>query len=329
MKKRSNYLAGKFLVVLMFTGVLVVSPSAGKIVERIVAVVDGEVITLSDLDQAIRRFGEAGLPGGANPLETKMRTVQVRREALERLVEEKVLEKVAKRYGINVKNEEVAQALETVKRQSGLTESRLQRELESHGFTLESYREFLAAQIRKGKIVDSFIKPKISMDEGKIQEYYQSHQDRFRRPGRVRVSHIFIKVSPEANPQEIATAEGKMERVLQRLGAGVAFDEVAILYGEDAAAASGGDLGFFKKGEMFPAIEEEVFRMEAGEMSGVLKSPQGLHVFKVTEKIEGEVPPYDEIKEGLREQYYRAEVERAYSEWLADIKKRSNIEVKF
>jgi parvulin-like peptidyl-prolyl isomerase len=120
-----------------------------------------------------------------------------------------------------------------------------------------------------------------------------------------------------------------MEKVFKRLQEGTNFEEVALLYSEDPSARSGGDIGFFTKGEMMPALEEVVFAMEVGEVSGVIRSSHGLHLLKVTERKEGEPIPYGEIKERVEEDYYRAELERLYAKWLQDIRNRSNVEVKF
>ncbi|MBW2039001.1 MAG: peptidylprolyl isomerase, partial [Deltaproteobacteria bacterium] len=250
-------------------------PSAGKVLDRVVGVVDGEVITLSDLEEAMGRYGKATLGSEKNPLEREIRLSQVRKEVLEMLIEEKLLQKVALRFGIKVKDEEVEKTIERMKREGKITDAQMETELTSQGFTLEGYRHFLKAQIRKARIIQNFIKPKISMDEGKIREYYRHHVKRYQRPPQIRVRHILIKVPPDASPEGLEMAKEKMKRVLQRLREGAEFEEVAILYSEDPSARSGGDLGFFKKGEMVPALEEVVFKMETGEVSGVIRSSQG------------------------------------------------------
>jgi parvulin-like peptidyl-prolyl isomerase len=166
------------------------------------------------------------------------------------------------------------------------------------------------------------------MAEEKIQEYYQSHQDNYLFPT-VRVSQILIQVPPEATTKDWEQAKKKMEMVLQKLKGGASFEELASRYsGDSTSARSGGDLGFFNKGEMVPALEAVVFSLETGELSGVIPSAQGLHIFKVTEKRTGSVAPYEEIKEQVKEDYYREEVTKRYAKWLDDLKKSSNVEVK-
>ena len=161
-----------------------------------------------------------------------------------------------------------------------------------------------------------------------MQQYYQSHLDNYQFPV-VRVSQILIQVPPEATPKDWEQAKKKMEMVLQKLKKGTSFEELASRYSDDTTSApSGGDIGFFKKGEMVPALEAVVFSLEAGELSRVIPSAQGFHIFKLTEKSAGSIAPYEEIKEQVKEDYYREEVTKRYAKWLEDLKKRSNVEVK-
>lgn len=318
----------KFFCVLLTLFLLIPFPSTGKVLDRVVAVVDGELITLSDLDEAMARYGKATVRSVKNPLEREIRLSQDRKEVLERLVEDKLLQKVAIRFGIKVKDEEVERTIERIKQKGRITDAQMERELVSQGFTLDGYRLFLKAQIRRARIIERLIKPKVSMDEKRILEYYHNHRRRYQGPARVRVSHILIKVAPDATPEQLEMAKEKMNKVLQRLREGAEFEEVAILYSEHLSARSGGDLGFFKKGEIIPAFEEVVFEMEVGEVSGVIRSSHGLHLLKVTERKVGAAKPYEQIREQVMEDYYRAEVERVYVKWLEDVKDRSNVEVK-
>jgi parvulin-like peptidyl-prolyl isomerase len=294
-----------------------------------VGVVDGDVITLSDVDEAMTRYGKVDVGNEKNPLDKEIRLSQARREVLEMLIEERLLRKAARSYGIKVKDEEVDKAIERVRESNRMTNAQMERELARQGFTLEAYRHFLRTQIVKARTIEYLIKPKISMDDEQIRAYYQRNIREYQRTSQVRVSHILVKVSSNATPEEVEMASRKMNRILQRLREGVKFEEVAMLYSEDLSARSGGDIGFFKRGEMVRVLEEVVFEMEAGEVSGVIRSGNGLHLLKVTEKTGGKPIPYEQIKERVTEQYYRAAVERDYAKWLADFRNRSNVEIKF
>jgi peptidyl-prolyl cis-trans isomerase SurA len=316
-----------FHIVLVFT-LLIPFPVAGKVRDRVVGVVNGEVISLSDLDEAMPTYGKANILDEGNPLDKEIKLRHARKEVLEMLIEERLLQRVAQRFDIKVEDAEVDKAIEGMKQQGNINDEKMAEEVAAQGFTLEGYRHFLTAQIRKARIIEVAIKPTVSMAEEKIREYYQNHKNNYLFP-EVRVSQILIQVPPEATPKDWEQAKKKMEMVLQKLKKGTSFEELASLYsGDPASARSGGDLGFFKKGEMVPTLEALVFSLETGELSGVIPSAQGFHIFKVTEKRVGSIAPYEEIKEQVMEDYYREEVTKLYAKWLEDLKKRSNVEVK-
>jgi len=314
--------------IILICCLLIPFPAAGKVFDRVVGVVDGDMITLSDLDAAMPRYGMANVLDEGNPLDKEIRLKQARKAVLEFIIEDRLLEKVANRFGIKVDDKEADKTIERMKQDGNISDEQIKKELAAQGFSMEGYRHFLTTQIRKSRIIEALIKPQISMTEEKIREYYQRHADDYLSP-EVRVSQIFIQVPAEPTAKDWKQAEKKMREVLQRLKKGATFEKTAALYSDDTASAnSGGDLGFFKKGEMLPMLEEVIFKMEPGEVSGVIQSSLGLHLVKVTDKKEGSTPPLEEIKARVMDDYYREEATRLYTKWLEDLKSRFNTEIK-
>jgi len=314
--------------IILILCLLIPFPAAGEVLDSVVGVVDGEVITLSDVDEALPLYGKSNVLDIGNPLNKKIKLRQARKEVLDMLIEERLLKRVAQRFGIEVEDTEVDEAIERMRQQANANEEQMVQELADQGLTLEGYRHFLKAQIRKARIIETAIKPTVSMTEEKIRGYYQNHKNNYLYP-EVRVSQILIQVSPEATPKDWEKAKGKVETVLQKLRKGTPFEELASRYSDDTPTApSGGDLGFFKKGEMVPMLEAVVFRMQPGEISEVIQSAQGFHIFKVTDMRAGSIAPFEEIKAQVTEDYYREEVTRHYTKWLDDLKNRAKVEVK-
>jgi parvulin-like peptidyl-prolyl isomerase len=302
--------------------------SSGKVFDHVVGVVDGEVITLSDLDNAMSRYGKPPPPDAGNPLDKEIRLRQVRKEVLDLMVEERLLQRVANRFGIKVEDREIDAMFAKMKQDGGIDDALAAKQLAESGFTVEGYHHFLTVQVRRARVIEALIKPDISMTEPKLREYYQAHRDDYLSP-EVRVSQILIQIPPKASPKDVEAAKKKMTRVLERLKKGEQFEALAALSSDDKTSAdSGGDLGFFAKGEMVPVLEQEVFKMDVGAISGVIQSSQGLHLLKVTERKGGAPPPFEEVKNRIMEDYYRNEVTGRYAKWLGDLKARSNVEIK-
>ena len=318
-----------FQIILMLS-LLIPFPAAGKVLDSVVGVVEGDVITLSDLDEAMPRYGMGKILDEGNPLDKEIKLRQARKAVLDLLIEERLLQRVAQRYGIKIEDAEVDKTIEQMQQDAQVNEETMVQELAAQGFTLEGYRHFLTAQIRKARIIEAAIRPTVSMGEEKIREYYQNHKNNYLYP-EVRVSQILIQVTTEseATPEDWEQAKKRVETVLQGLRKGTPFEELASRYSDDTTSApSGGDIGFFKKGEMIPMVEAVVFRMQKGDVSEVMQSSQGFHIFKVTDTRTGSIAPFEEIKAQVMEDYYMEEVTRLYTKWLNDLKNRSNVEVK-
>jgi peptidyl-prolyl cis-trans isomerase SurA len=316
-----------FQMILIFS-LLIPFPAAGKVLDSVVGVVDGDVITLSDLDEAMPRYGKANIIAEGNPLDKEIKLRQARKEVLDMLIEERLLQRVAERFGITVEDAEIDKTIEQMQQGANVNEEIMAQELATQGFSLEGYRYFLKTQIIRARIIEATIRPTVSMAEEKIREYYQNHKNNYLFP-EVRVSQILIQVPTEATPKDWEQAKEKVETVLQSLRKGTPFEELASRYSDDTtSASSGGDIGFFKKGEMIPMLEAVVFRMQEGDVSEVIQSSQGFHLLKVTEIRAGSIAPFEEIKAQVTDDYYREEVMRLYTKWLDDLKNRSNVEVK-
>lgn len=328
MTRGSLSMVKSMLQIVLILFLLIPFPAAGKVLDSVVGVVDGEVITLSDLDEAMSLYGRSNILDTGNPLDKEIKLRQARREVLDMLIEERLLQRVAQRFGIKIEDTEVDRAIERMQQQANVNQEKMVQELADQGLTMEGYRRFLAAQIRKGRIIEAAIKPTVSMTEEKIRGYYQNHTNNYIYP-EVRVSQILIQTSPESTPKDVEQTKKKVETVLQSLRKGTPFEELATRYSDDtSSASSGGDLGFFKKGEMVPMLEAVVFRMRTGEISEVVQSAQGFHIFKVTDMRPGSIAPFEEIKAHVSEDYYREEVIRLYTKWFNDLKNRAKVEVK-
>jgi peptidyl-prolyl cis-trans isomerase SurA len=319
------------LQIILIFSLLIPFPAAGKVLDSVVGIVDGDVITLSDLDEAMPYYGKANILDEGNTLDKEIKLRQTRKAVLDMLIEERLLQRVAERFGITVEDKDVDKAIEQMRQGANVDEETMAEELAAQGFTPEGYRHFITAQIRKARIIEAAIKPSVSMAEEKIREYYQNHKKNYLYP-EVRVSQILIKATTETKeptPKDWEQAKAKVETVLQSLRKGTPFEELASRYSDDTISApSGGDIGFFKKGEMIPMLEAVVFRMQAGEVSEVIQSAQGFHILKVTEIRAGSIAPFEEIKAQVMEDYYRETVMKLYTKWLDDLKNHSNVEVK-
>lgn len=156
-------------------------------------------------------------------------------------------------------------------------------------------------------------------NEGKLEEHYNKHINRYRKDKEVRARHILVKVDENAPDAEKQKARERLEAAKKRVEAGEAFDIVAKEVSEDAGSKeSGGDLGFFGKGRMVPQFEEAAFALEAGKLSDIVESRFGFHLIKVEEIKEPEVKELAEVRLDIAKQLMREDQQAQKARALAD-----------
>ncbi len=303
-----------------------ISPS-GAVVDRIVAVVNKEVITFSEIEKWGRPFQEEIQV--EDRLERRERVQEVLRKVLDRVVEEKLIEQEARKSGIKVTSKEIEAAVEEVKQKNKIDQEGLEKALAAEGLTLEAFKKDLERRILRTKFVHSAVKVEQKAGEKELIEFFQNNVNQYRVNESYRPAHILFLIPQGATPEQIRGIRKKCQKVLERIKEGADFAKMAMEYSEDTSSRKeGGDLGEFKKGELLPALEKEAMRLQVGEVSGLLRTEVGFHILKLLDRKGGEPPPFEEIKEKVRADYYEKELEKAYLQFLSKLKEKSVIEIK-
>lgn len=300
--------------------------SAEGVVDRIVAVVNQEIITLSEVERVIGPLKET--IEAENRLERRDRLNELCRMALDKLIEEKLIDQEAKRLGIKASAKEIDGTIEEIKQRNSASQEDLEQALARDGLTLEAFRKEIEKKIIRTKIVQWAVKVEPNVPEKELKGFYQQHSDRYRTEESYRPAHILFKVPKDATPEEVREIRKKCQRVYEKLKAGEDFGELALLYSEDLSSKDRGDLGYFKKGELLPAFEREALRLKVGEISGMVRTDFGFHIIKLLDRKGGIPLPYEEVKEKVRQDYLEKEFEKGLKQFLSKLKEKSVIEIK-
>lgn len=312
------------IVALFFLVVLVSSNEA--VVDRIVAVVNQEIITLSEVERMIGHLKQE--VEAENRLERRSRVNELSRMALERLIEEKLIDQEAKRSGIKAAAKEIDGAIEEIKRRNSVTQEDMERALAKEGLTLEAFKKDIEKKIIRTKVVQWAVKVEPNMGEKELRDFYLKNSDRYRTEESYRPGHILFKVPKEAAPEEVREIRAKCQKVLGKIKAGEDFGELAILYSEDISSKDRGDLGVFKKGELLPAFEKEALRLNIGEVSNIVRTDFGFHIIRLLDRKGADPLPYEDIKEKVRQDYLEREFEKGLKQFLTTLRGKSIIEIK-
>jgi parvulin-like peptidyl-prolyl isomerase len=310
----------------------------GATVERVVAVVDGDVILSSELEERVAPVltalaqedggrGEDGLPAP----DKEQRAAQIRQEALDRMVDEELLMAQARQLKLTVTGADVDKAIDEVKKNNHLGDDQLIEALRQQGYTYASYRQDLRRQIIRLKVLQVAVRPRVSVSDEEVQTFYNDSVRGLSEgaSAKVHARHIFIEV-PEGGPKALVAARRKQaEELMVRARAGEDFADLARRYSQDPATKEdGGDLGIFGRGVLPKELEDVVFSLQPGEVRGPIVTPQGLHIVRMIERVGQGARPLGEVKEQIRNQLYQQELEKQTRLWLQELRKKSHVETR-
>ncbi|WP_312857793.1 peptidylprolyl isomerase [Bacillus haikouensis] len=230
--------------------------------------------------------------------------------ALDTLIAEKIVELESEEEEITVKESEMDEELQTIQDSYG-DEEAFNEALASSGASLDSVKE----NIKTYLLTEKLLKDRISISDDQIKEYFEANKDSFAQAEQVEASHILVEDEETA------------EEVKDKLADGGDFAELAKEYSTDTSnAESGGELGFFAKGEMVAEFDEKAFAMKAGEISEPVKTEFGYHIINVTDKKAAKEAVLEDHKEEVKDILFDQALQTEYGTWLEEQKEEYKIE---
>jgi peptidyl-prolyl cis-trans isomerase SurA len=314
------------LIVLFF----VVSLCSGaQVVDRIVAIVNGEMICLSELNKIsgmVAREVERSNP--ALSAEEKIQIVQ--KKVLDQLINQKLLDQEAKRLKIEVNKKEIDRTIQDVQKRNAFSRRELLNVLKDEGLNMDTYREQIAQEIKKVRLIEYEIGSKVNITDDTIKEYYIKNMAKPEIKDGVRIQQIFLAVPPQAGEEKVQEMKNLAKEIFSNLEKGGDFGKLAQEFSQDSSAQAGGDLGFFQKGELLPVLEEAAYRLKEGEVSPLIQSQLGFHIIKVLEKREGEVKldGWMKSRDQIKNTLYQKESDKMFEQWLKSLREKSFIEIR-
>ncbi|WP_049621255.1 peptidylprolyl isomerase [Frateuria defendens] len=251
------------------------APAAGKQpLDRIVAVVDEDVILQSELNEAVRTVQQqyASNPGQLPPLDV------LQRQVLDRLVLMKLQVARAKDQGIRVADADVDQAVGAVAQQNNMSADQLRAAVEQEGSSFAAFREQLANQLTMQRLHDSVVRDSVNITDSEINNLLASPTY---KAGEVHLAHIQVSIPSGADAAAIQAAQNKAAQAIAAIKGGLDFNAAAIRFSDAQDALDGGDLGWRRMDEVPQAFADTVSGMKAGDVSAALRGPTGFHIIKL------------------------------------------------
>ena len=287
---------------------------AAPVTDRIIAVVNKELITLSELQNELEPF-QKRLKQKYHGAELERLQRQMQYTLLTRMIERKLQIQIAKTKGVDVTEDDILRAIQEMRRQGEKID-------EANPEDKKAIRE----QLLLLRLVDREVRSGVMVSEPDMKRYYETHQTRFSLPEEYRLSQILL--APKSSESRGAAME-RAKLLVAMLRKGSDFAELALKHSDGAEATRGGNLGFVRQGELVAPIERVIATLQPGKVSDPIETPEGIHILRVEEKKPSQFRPFAEVKNEIQGLVYQQKTEDVYQLWIADIKNKAFIEVKF
>jgi peptidyl-prolyl cis-trans isomerase SurA len=297
------------------------------VVDRIVAVVNEDIVTQYDIETLLRPTIQSLKSQGLPPERERQTLSRLREEILDNLINTKLTEQEVKRYKIAVTDEEVENHIRQVKQRRSLTDENLKAGLAQEGLTLEEYRKEVKLQIQRSKLVNREVRSKVVITQADIKDYYEKNRSKYGGGKQYYLWNLFVKLPPRAAPADRQAAKALLQETLAELNRGRSFEEQVRLTADGAKGVLGSDLGLFRIEELTPQLRDAVEGMKPGQVSGILESDFGYQVLYVQQISETAGKPMAEVEAEIQELLFRERVDSRFGAWLADLRKNSHIKI--
>jgi peptidyl-prolyl cis-trans isomerase SurA len=329
--------------------------AAGQVVEEIIARVDNQIITRSELARSkdqLRDEVKTQDPTNADKLYTERE-----KDILRDLIDQQLLLEKAKELSLSA-DTDVVKKLDQMRKDMKLDSMEaLEKEAEKQGVSWEDFKQNMKNQILTQKVIGEEVGGHLSMTKEEAEKFYEEHKNEMQHPEFIRLSEILITPKPatpsitlapdpsapgpnaaaqppvdEAAKQAedaaaLAAAKAKAEDLLKQLRAGASFDEIAKKYSDGPSAADGGTLGTFERGKLAKELEDRTFAMKSGEITDVIRVKQGYTILRVDDHQEAGVPPMKDVLPKIQDALYYEKLQPALRAYLTKLREDNYIKV--
>jgi peptidyl-prolyl cis-trans isomerase C len=289
---------------------------------EIIARVNGSAIDRGEFERAVKSL--EGQAGGPVPPE---RRDAIYRQLVDQLVALRLLSQECIARKIVVPDTEIESRLGEVKKPFP-NEQAFSAALAERQMTLDKLKFEIRQQLQAMKIVETDIKPTVTVTDADITDFYVKNPDKFQEPEAVRAAHIMIRTPDATDEAQKKKAKAEATAVLAELKKGGDFAALAKKYSQDGgSAANGGDMGFVPRGQTAPVFEQAAFALKPGQISGVVESPFGYHIIKVSAHRDARTVPLQEVKPQVQEFLTQQQMQQKSDAYVTKLKAKARIEV--
>ena len=325
--RKKFFLGIVFVLLSVFISLSVSVALSAEVVDRIVAVVNDDIVRLVELDKAASSYEEQIRLKKFLPDMENEEIYKIRLEVLNNLIDEKLADQEIRNAGIFVDEREIDNAIEQVKAMNYYSDEDLRGALTATGVSMEEYRDEIKRQILRNKLVNIKVKSKIIITETDIKTYYDNHPEKYASKKKYLLSNILMTYPVTMDAASKQAVYFRMEGVFRQLDEGVSFQEIAKEFSEAMNAADGGSLGLFSLDELTEAIAEAIKDLNAGDVSPITDTDQGYQIFLVENIEESGGRDLREVTDEISQLLYEESVNNKFQSWIVHLREDAHIKI--
>ena len=328
----------------LLAALLLAATASAAILDRVAAVINGDVVTLSEVYELGNDFIESRASSPAARRDAEL-------EVLESLILSRLISQEIERLSLDVSEVELDRTIDDIAGRNGLTREQLKREVERSGLPWSEYRAELKDDLRQIRFNQAIIQPRITVNDDELKDAYRRLLASVERPEIVELGAIFMAPPPSPPPgfdvnslppedretareqlalleQDHKAFQAKVAELQGRLAAGEDFATLAAAYDQGPDGEQGGRMGVYRQGELLAALNEPAFRLAVGASSGPVQTDQGVFILHVFDRYPEEPPPFEDVREQLMEQVYSDRIDEETDLWFQQTRRRSSVLIK-
>lgn len=311
---------------LCFLTITVSNLMAGEIVDRIVAVVNDDIISLFELNQSMAPYMEKVKSMNYSPEKESAMMYKVREDLLNKMVEQKLTDQEIARTGIRVSEKDLDDAIEHIKKINYYTDEELRKGLQSEGMSYKEYRNRLKEQLLRTRFVQFELKSRIVITQEDVREFYDKNKSQYQVEKTFHLRTIIRKPPDFSSENELRVFEQEMKKIHDQLVQGADFKEMAQKHSQ-LLAEDQGDLGSFPLSDLAPQVQDAVKKLKVGEFTNVVRTDLGFQIFLLENINNEEGKAFEDVSAEIEEKIYRDKVEKKFNSWIKELRDRSHIRI--
>ena len=309
-----------FALILVFLPAMAQEQSSSK---ENAALVNGVAIPMEQFTKELNIQLDRVSQQGGQVTDDQM--AALKKDILESLIEREVLYQQSQKAGIQVTDQKVDDQLAAIKKRFP-NEDEFKNALSKMNLSEDEVKMQIKRGLSIRELLDQQITSKIVITEEESKAYYDKNPQMFKQPEQIKASHILIKVDAKADEAKKTEARKKIEEVQQKLKDGGDFADLAKEYSEGPSSAKGGDLGYFKRGQMVKPFEEAALALKPNEVSDVVETRFGYHLIKVFDNKPEQNLAYADVKDKIIQRMKQEKIEKEAGQYVDKLKKEAKLE---